>query len=104
MIAQAQSGTGKTGAFTVGCLNLIDTNVNSVQAIIMSPTRELAIQTNEVLKSLGSYVKKLNIELCIGGNNINTHVTNFKYKVPHIIVGCPGRIYDLIRRNYLHIF
>ncbi len=63
MIAQAQSGTGKTGAFSVGVLHNVDTSVAKVQAIILVPTRELAKQIQDVISSLGSFMKLLKIQL-----------------------------------------
>jgi translation initiation factor 4A len=101
LIAQAQSGTGKTGAFTVGCLSIIDTNQQKVQAILMSPTRELALQTYDVIKSIGTYMKDLNVQLCVGGGSVDTNIKNLRERVPQIVVGCPGRIHDMIRRNVI---
>ena len=66
IIAQAQSGTGKTGAFTVGVLQNVDTSVNKVQAVILVPTRELAKQIQDVVTSLGSFIKLLKIQLLVG--------------------------------------
>ena len=69
MIAQAQSGTGKTGAFSVGVLHNVDTSVNKVQAVILVPTRELAKQIQDVISSLGSFMKQLKIQLLVGGTS-----------------------------------
>jgi len=99
IIAQAQSGTGKTGAFTVGTLCSIDTELHKTQALLLSPTRELAKQTFNVIKALGTYVDNLNIKLLVGGTNSEDDIKSLKYDTPHIIVGCPGRVYDMLRRN-----
>ena len=99
IIAQAQSGTGKTGAFTVGTLCSIDAELHKTQALLLSPTRELAKQTFNVIKALGTYVDNLNIKLLVGGTNSEDDIKSLKYDTPHIIVGCPGRVYDMLRRN-----
>lgn len=98
-IAQAQSGTGKTGTFSVSILQLIDTTILDTQALILSPTRELAIQTNKVVKGLGAFmgVKTL---ACIGGTSINTDINILESGV-HVVIGTPGRVYDMIRRGKL---
>ena len=102
LIAQAQSGTGKTGAFTIGALNIIDENINKTQAVILSPTRELSLQTHSVLKSIGGFMEKLRIKLLIGGVSSESDQKEIKNKVPHIIVGCPGRTFDMMRRNHVN--
>ena len=100
LIAQAQSGTGKTGAFTIGTLQYIDETLQETQSIILSPTRELATQTNDVINNLG---KLMNITTCLmsGGVSINENIKTLKDK-PHIIVCCPGRLNDLLRRELIN--
>lgn len=100
IIAQAQSGTGKTGAFTIGALQRIDQEKNTTQCIVLSPTRELAIQNYNVFTNLASYTK-INIHLMIGGSSIESERKKLNEKTPHIIVGSPGRIYDMLRREYI---
>ena len=90
IIAQAQSGTGKTGVFAVGALNKVDTTINSTQIIILSPTRELSKQTKDVLSSLGEFIKDLRIQLLIGGTSTDADIDILKNNTPHIVVGCPG--------------
>lgn len=99
IIAQAQSGTGKTGCFTVATLGLIDSKQNTIQAILMSPTRELALQTKNVLDSLGSFIKTLRTELLIGGTSTDECTKCISENKPQIIIGCPGRIYDMLKRK-----
>lgn len=99
IIAQAQSGTGKTGAFTIGALCRIDFDAPHTQALLLSPTRELAKQTYQVISSIGSYVEKLSVKLLVGGKNSEDDIKSLNNKTPHIIVGCPGRVYDMLRRN-----
>ena len=102
IIAQAQSGTGKTGAFTIGTLQLVNPDIKETQAMIISPTRELSMQTHEVITQLGSFIKKLKIKLLIGGTSSDTDITSIKESTPHILIGCPGRIHDMIRRNFIN--
>ena len=101
IIAQAQSGTGKTGAFSVGVLQNIDTSVAKVQAVILVPTRELAKQIQDVVTSIGSFVKLLKIQLLVGGTSTEQDVHALKNNTPHIIVGCPGRVHDMMRRQHI---
>tara|TARA_X000001036_G_scaffold434564_1_gene474147 strand:- start:2507 stop:3646 length:1140 start_codon:yes stop_codon:yes gene_type:complete len=100
LIAQAQSGTGKTGAFTIGTLQYIDETLQETQSIIISPTRELATQTNDVINNLGKLMK---ITTCLmsGGVTINDNIKSLNDK-PHIIVCCPGRLNDLLRRELIN--
>jgi len=101
VIAQSQSGTGKTGAFTVSTLQLIDETKNETQAMIMSPTRELAIQIHKVINSLGSFMKNLSTGLVIGGQSMDEDMKMLDNK-PHVLIGTPGRIHDLIRRKKIN--
>ena len=100
VIAQAQSGTGKTGAFSIGSLSRIDTSVKQTQLIVLSPTRELAEQTFNVMKELSSYT---DISFCkvVGGTRVSDCITDLKSD-PQVIVGTPGRIIDMISKR--HIF
>lgn len=98
IIAQAQSGTGKTGAFTIGTLGQIDTSNKNIQAIILTPTRELSKQTHTVLTELGKLMNGLKVTLLVGGTSIDDDIVELK-KRPQIIVGCPGRINDMVRRK-----
>ena len=97
LIAQAQSGTGKTGAFTIGMLEYIDETIQETQAIVLSPTRELADHIDSVINII---VKMMNIKTCLtsGTVSVNENIKQLESK-PHIIVGCPGRINDMLRRN-----
>ena len=101
IIAQAQSGTGKTGVFTIGVLQKINTEINKTQAMILAPTRELAKQIYDVITSIGSMVKNIRFHLLIGGTSTDEDAHQLKTIMPHIIVGCPGRVYDMMRRNHI---
>lgn len=102
VIAQAQSGTGKTGAFGVGTLQIVNAAKREVQALIMAPTRELAKQTYEVLTNLGSQMPGLVVQLLVGGTSTDDDARILKQNTPQIIVGCPGRVHDMIRRRFIN--
>ncbi|KRM92960.1 DEAD/DEAH box helicase [Liquorilactobacillus cacaonum] len=97
VIGQAQTGTGKTAAFGLPILNQIDTKVNEIQAVIVSPTRELAIQTQEELYRLGRD-ERAKVQVVYGGADIRRQINSLK-KAPQILVGTPGRLLDHIRRR-----
>lgn len=99
IIAQAQSGTGKTAAFTIGALSILDLTNPSTQVLILSPTRELSIQTANVVTSIGSMMPGLKVQTYYGGSAIDDNNDFLKKNVPHIICGCPGRVFDMLRRN-----
>lgn len=101
IIAQAQSGTGKTATFTIGALSRIKVEENTTQVLILSPTRELSIQTAKVMKDVGSMIEGLKIQVLVGGSSIDEDASNLKNNVPHVITGCPGRVYDMMRRNHI---
>lgn len=102
IIAQAQSGTGKTGTFSIGTLQLIQTETPEIQAIILSPTHELAIQSATVIKNIGAMMKNLVVQTMIGKTSVHEDTDLLKRNPPHIIVGTPGRVYDMIKRNFLN--
>ena len=97
LIAQAQSGTGKTAAFTIASLQLIDLSISKTQVLILSPTRELCIQTAEVVKGISSMMKNIKIQTIFGGNSYELYDND----TPHIICACTGRLYDCIQRKKL---
>ncbi len=101
VLAQAQSGTGKTACFTISSLQIIDINLNLPQVIIMSPTRELSYQIKNVLNNMGTYMKSLKTQLLVGGTSTETDIKLLKDNSPHIIIGCPGRIHDMLRRKFI---
>jgi translation initiation factor 4A len=103
IIAQAQSGTGKTGTFAIGILERIDFKEESTQALILAPTRELASQIHTVIKALSFYVENLKIQLAIGGVNENDFNRWEKPKENHIIIGTPGRVLDNINRKKMNV-
>ena len=103
VIAQAQSGTGKTACFTISSLEIIDIDSYSPQVIIMSPTRELSCQIKTVLDSIGNNIKNMKTQLLVGGTSTDNDIKQLKETPPHIIVGCPGRIHDMLRRKHIKL-
>lgn len=101
IIGQAQTGTGKTAAFGIPIIEKIDTNNPDIQALIIAPTRELAIQVSEELYKIG-YDKRVKILSVYGGQDIGRQIRALKNK-PQIIVGTPGRIIDHINRRTLKL-
>ena len=99
LIAQAQSGTGKTGVFSIGALQHVDSTKNCTQVIVISPTRELSNQSESVIKSLSLYRKDIIIQQFVGGTSVSRDIEKISTSTPHIAVGCPGRIYDMLRRG-----
>lgn len=101
VIAQAQSGCGKTGAFTVATLQSIDTSIHKTQALIIAPTHELVNQISMVVRSIGECMDGLKVKTILGGTSIIDDAEDMKKSVPHIVVGTAGRIFDMIRRKHL---
>jgi len=99
IIAQAQSGTGKTAAFSIGALSLVDVKDNNTQILVLSPTRELSTQTAKVMSSIGSMMDGLRVQTFFGGSSMDEQSGFLKKTSPHIICGCPGRVYDMMRRG-----
>ncbi|SOV09630.1 ATP-dependent RNA helicase FAL1 [Ustilago sp. UG-2017a] len=99
VIAQAQSGTGKTATFSISMLQSIDTTLRETQALVLSPTRELAIQIQSVVLALGDYLN-VQCHVCIGGTSVGEDIRKLDYG-QHVVSGTPGRVYDMIRRRHL---
>ncbi|EOQ99535.1 hypothetical protein E3P92_03604 [Wallemia ichthyophaga] len=99
VIAQAQSGTGKTATFTVSILQRIDASIKGTQALIVAPTRELAQQIHKVVVALGDYMG-ITCHACVGGTNVREDMAKLQDGV-HVVVGTPGRVYDMLNRRVL---
>jgi len=99
VIAQAQSGTGKTATFSIGVLQSLDTQTRECQALILSPTRELAVQISKVILSLGDFMS-VQCHACIGGQTISEDIRKLDGGV-HVVSGTPGRVFDMINRRTL---
>uniref|UniRef100_A0A6C0I4E4 RNA helicase n=1 Tax=viral metagenome TaxID=1070528 RepID=A0A6C0I4E4_9ZZZZ len=103
VIAQAQSGSGKTGTFSISALQSVDVEKKELQAIIIAPTHELVKQITKVIETLGSFMEGLRIKTILGGTSIQQDAAELRERPPHIIVGCAGRIYDMVRRRHLDL-
>jgi translation initiation factor 4A len=101
LIAQAQSGTGKTATFAIGTLAKLDAKLRECQALILAPTRELAQQIQKVVIALGDYMD-IQVHACVGGTAVRDDIRTLQAGV-HIVVGTPGRVYDMINRRALRL-
>jgi len=101
VIAQAQSGTGKTATFTIGLLERLDTSRRETQILALSPTRELAVQIQKVVLAIGDFLN-VQCHACIGGTNVGEDIRKLDTGV-HVVAGTPGRVMDMIRRKALDI-
>ncbi|MDP4599698.1 MAG: DEAD/DEAH box helicase, partial [Polaribacter sp.] len=100
--AFAQTGTGKTAAFSLPILQLVDENNSNTQAIILSPTRELAVQIGKNIQDFSKYIKNLKVVTVYGGASMEEQIRSLN-KGAQIIVGTPGRTLDLINRRALKL-
>ena len=100
--AFAQTGTGKTAAFSLPILELLDASNSNVQAIILSPTRELAVQIGNNIKDFCKYLKDVRVTTVYGGSSIEDQIRSIK-RGSQIVVGTPGRTVDLINRRALKL-
>ena len=99
IIGQAQSGTGKTATFSIGALSTVRVSDPTTQVLILSPTRELTMQTAKVITSIGCMIPGLKVQTVFGGSQIEDNNGFSSRNVPHIMCGCPGRVFDMIRRD-----
>jgi superfamily II DNA/RNA helicase len=100
LYAQAQSGTGKTGAFTIGALNILDPELKKTQILILNPTYELVNQNYDVMKALSQYMD-VNVMKVVGKTSLDECKRELE-KEPEIIIGTPGRVLDMINRRVLY--
>ncbi|KAM9840517.1 eukaryotic initiation factor 4A-I-like [Aulostomus maculatus] len=101
MIAQAQSGTGKTATFSISVLQQINLELKGTQALVLAPTRELAQQICRVMQALGVYMG-VTCHTCIGGTNIQKDIQRMRAQAPpQIVVGTPGRILGMLTYKHL---
>ena len=101
VIGQAQTGTGKTAAFGVPMIQRLNPNIKGVQGLILTPTRELAVQVADNIAKFGKY-EKIRVLPVYGGESINKQIHALSGNI-HIVVGTPGRIIDLMKRNVLKL-
>jgi len=101
VIAQAQSGTGKTATFSISVLQKVDVSIRECQALLLAPTRELAQQIQKVVVSLGDFMQ-VECMACIGGTLVREDMRKLSEGV-HVVVGTPGRVFDMINRGALQV-
>ncbi len=102
VLAQSQTGTGKTAAFALPILSKIDTQRRSPQVLVLAPTRELAMQVSDSFSKYGSHIKDLNVLAIYGGQAYETQLRQLRRGV-QVVVGTPGRVIDHIKRNTLDL-
>ncbi len=101
-VGQAQTGTGKTAAFVIPLLENIDTSSDSVQALVLTPTRELANQVENEFKKIGKYTG-IKSTCIYGGTGYESQISALKRDRPQIVVGTPGRVIDMINKRFLKL-
>lgn len=101
IMARAKNGTGKTGAYSVPVLEFIDVSLNKIQAVILVPTRELALQTSQICIELSKHTA-IKVMLVIGGTQLKDDLIRLNQTV-HILIGTPGRLGDLLNRGLIDI-
>ena len=103
VIAQSQSGTGKTATFVIGALSRINIEEKKTQVLILTPTRELSYQIESVVLSIGVGFEKLTTQVLVGGVSVDQTMRSLKHNTPHVVVGCVGRVCDMIKRRALSL-
>ena len=98
IIGQSQTGTGKTAAFGLPCLEMLEPDNKGLQALILCPTRELAIQVSEEFRKFLKYKENIKVLPIYGGQPIDRQITALKKGV-QVIIGTPGRVMDHMRRH-----
>lgn len=101
ILARAKNGTGKTAAFCIPALEKIDPKKNSIQALLLVPTRELALQTSQVCKELAKHLK-IQIMVTTGGTSLKDDIMRL-YQPVHILVATPGRVLDLTKKGVCNL-
>src|SRR5918999_2638994 len=102
LIGQAQTGTGKTAAFAIPILQRLDLDLAEVQALVLTPTRELALQVAEAVHTYGKHLGALRVLPIYGGQAMSPQVRRLRGGV-HVVVGTPGRVMDHLRRGTLRL-
>jgi len=100
VVAQAAAGRGKTGAFAVGALQIVDCDVHHPQVLLLAPTRCLARQIYDVITPLTEWMDGCEVKLCVGGTRVADDKKDFRTKRPQVIIGTPGRITHLLRPDH----
>jgi ATP-dependent RNA helicase DbpA len=100
VLAQARTGSGKTAAFALGLLSMLDANLVQLQGLVVCPTRELADQVSREIRRLASFIPNVKVLTLCGGVPLRPHLASLAHE-PHIVVGTPGRLLELIEKNVL---
>jgi ATP-dependent RNA helicase DeaD len=103
LLGLAQTGTGKTAAFGLPLIDQIDPKQNAIQAVILSPTRELAQQIAKALGEFAKYIPAVTVDVVYGGTAIMNQIKDLKRSQPKILVATPGRLIDLMNRKVLNL-
>lgn len=104
LICQAKSGMGKTAVFVISVLHQLDMKkADPLQCLVLTHTRELASQIHKEFERLGKYINALRCELFVGGKPLQAQKDTLKTKPPHVAVGCPGRVLDLVKHNSMNL-
>ncbi|HPF73987.1 MAG: ATP-dependent RNA helicase DbpA [Rhodanobacteraceae bacterium] len=103
VIAQAPTGSGKTVAFSLGLLRGIDATQWRTQGLVLCPTRELATQVAGQVRKLATGIANLKVSLLCGGMSLEPQIASLQQHDPHIVVGTPGRVQELMRKKHLHL-
>ena len=103
VVGQSQTGSGKTHTFLLPIFNAIETDLNQVQAVITTPSRELAYQIYEAAKQIVAFNNQIVVHNYVGGTDKKRQIEKLQNVQPHIVIGTPGRILDLVRENALDI-
>jgi ATP-dependent RNA helicase DeaD len=101
LIGQAQTGTGKTAAFGIPIVEKVDSTLRHVQALVLTPTRELCVQVTEEIRRIGAF-RNVTAVAIYGGSSMERQIAGLKRGTP-VVVGTPGRVLDLIRRGELRL-
>jgi translation initiation factor 4A len=100
MVIQAQSGTGKTGTFSIAMLQQVDEGSRDLQALVLSPTRELALQTHRVVAALSQHMG-VHVHASVGGRDVRNDAQTLRRGGVQVVCGTPGRVLDMIKRGQL---
>jgi ATP-independent RNA helicase DbpA len=100
VVAQAKTGSGKTAAFALGLLSSLDATAIELQGLVLCPTRELADQVSREIRRLACFIPNVKVLTLCGGVPVRIHLASLTHQ-PHIVVGTPGRILDLLRKDAL---
>ena len=103
VLGQARTGTGKTTAFGLGLLAALDPATIRTQGLVLCPTRELADQVAKGIRALARFIPNVKVTTLTGGVSLRPHVASLEQHDPHIVVGTPGRVQELMRKKHLHL-